>query len=228
MPLSEVHMGQLLQANAFSIRRLIPADQPLFETHLLRLDAESRRNRFGGAVSEAFLRDYAARAFTLDGVMFGYVEGGELRAAAELRVLTDDVEREAEAAFSVESDWRQRGLATALFERVIESARNRGIRRILVICLPNNRAMQALTRKFDGEIVRLAPDVLGVVEAPPSTWFTRWREAAEDAANFATAIFDLQRGLAGLAARRIAGAIEQPIRRREKPLRDKADLDAVR
>ncbi len=219
-------MSQNIHANPFSIRRLIPADQPLFEAHLLRLDPESRRNRFGGAVSEAFLRDYAARAFALDGVMYGYVENGVLRAAAELRVLTDDVEREAEAAFSVEPDWRQRGVATALFERVIESARNRSIRRILVICLPNNIAMQALTKKFDGEIVRLAPDVLGVVEAPRATWFTRWREATEDAANFATAIFDLQRGLAGLAARRIASAIEQPLKRREKPLRDNENRDA--
>lgn len=188
-------------------RRLTSADRTQFAAHLLRLDAESRRNRFGGAVSETFLSDYADRAFGLDGVMFGYFEEGELRAAAELRVLTDDVQREAEAAFSVEPEWRRRGVASSLFSRVIDAARNRGVKRILVICLPNNVGMQALTRKFDGDLVRLAPDVLGVVTAPRATLFSRWREAADDAVSFATAIFDTQRMLADLSplrSRRLA------------------------
>ncbi len=179
-------------------RRLGPSDRAPFEAHLLRLDVDSRRNRFGGAVSETFLREYAERAFTLDGVMFGYFVGGELRATAELRILTDDVEREAEAAFSVEPDWRRKGIASELFSRIIGAARNRGVSRILVICLPNNIGMQALTRKFDGEIVRLAPDTLGVVEAPRATFVSRWREAADEAISFATAVFDTQRAFAGL------------------------------
>lgn len=195
-------MGQVIPILGY-FRRLTSADRAHFEAHLLRLDIESRRNRFGGAVSETFLRDYAARAFGLDGVMFGYFEEGALRAAAELRVLTDDVNREAEAAFSVEPDWRRRGVASALFSRVIDAARNRGVRRILVICLPNNVGMQALTRKFDGDIVRLAPDMLGVVKAPRATVFSRWREAADDAVSFATAIFDTQRMLAELSPLRV-------------------------
>ncbi|MET0605568.1 MAG: GNAT family N-acetyltransferase, partial [Beijerinckiaceae bacterium] len=124
----------------FAIRRLIRSDLAQFESHLVRLDPESRRNRFGGAVSEAFLREYAARAFGLDGVMYGYFEAGQLRAAAELRILSDDLDREAEAAFSVEGDWRRHGIASALFERIIVAARHRDVRRILVICLPNNVA----------------------------------------------------------------------------------------
>lgn len=191
-------MGQMKPSLGY-YRRLSAADQPQFEAHLLRLDVESRRNRFGGAVSETFLRDYAARAFALDGVIFGYVEDGELRAAGELRVLTDDVEREAEAAFSVEADWRRRGVASGLFQRIIDAARNRRIKRILVICLPNNQGMRALARKFDGEIERLGADMLGVVTTPRANLFSRWREMADDAVGFAAAVFETQRTLANLS-----------------------------
>jgi hypothetical protein len=59
----------------------------MFREHLLRLDPETRRNRFAMAASDAFMVRYAETSFALDAVLFGYVEGATLRAAAELRII---------------------------------------------------------------------------------------------------------------------------------------------
>src|ERR1700680_886135 len=67
------------------IRKLWITERHLFRDHLLRLDARSRRHRFGGAVSDQFLRDYAELAFSIDTIMHGFFVDGTLRGAAELR-----------------------------------------------------------------------------------------------------------------------------------------------
>ena len=42
-----------------SVRKLWVGESELYRQHLLRLDADSRRNRFGGAVSDEFIERYA-------------------------------------------------------------------------------------------------------------------------------------------------------------------------
>lgn len=205
-------MGQIERPRGY-FRRLATADRSLFGEHLLRLDRASRYDRFGGFASDAFLAEYAGRALDLNGVAFGYVEDGVLRAAAELRLASSPARPEGEAAFSVEQGWRRRGVASGLFRRIIDLARARGVARIEVACLPHNNAMQALARKFDGELVRHAPDTLGVIEMPGQPAPTPWRDAAADAAAFAAALLDSGPGLAPLAAPRqrdsVSGAPER-------------------
>ena len=48
---------------ATDVRRLWPADMPLFRDHLLRLDSRSRHERFGGGMSDDFLVRYAKSCF---------------------------------------------------------------------------------------------------------------------------------------------------------------------
>ena len=84
-----------------------------YRDHLLRLDAESRRNRFGGAVSDEFIANYAELSPGLDAVMHGFFVEGVLRGVAELRPLGDGFAREAEAAFSIEKPWQSHGVGSA-------------------------------------------------------------------------------------------------------------------
>ena len=49
-----------------------------YRDHLLRLDPESRRNRFGGAVADEFIANYAELSRGLDAVMHGFFVGGTL------------------------------------------------------------------------------------------------------------------------------------------------------
>ncbi|WP_146140245.1 GNAT family N-acetyltransferase [Alsobacter soli] len=154
-------MGQA-HAPAGAIRPLTPKDVTLFRDHLLRLDDQVRRNRFAMGVSDAFLERYAGQAFSNGAVLLGYVQGGCLRAAAELRPLG---RHEAEAAFSTEGDFLGRGIGTALFARLLAEARGLKLRRLYMNCLAQNRAMQALARKFSAELTFEADGVLGILDA---------------------------------------------------------------
>lgn len=174
------------------VRKLFPADLAEFRTHLLRLDPESRRARFAMVATDAFISGYAETAFALDTILFGYFEAGEMRAAAELRMLSGQPAGMAEAAFSVEPAYRHRGLGSQLMEQLIVAARNRGVRKLYMSCLGWNRAMQALARRFSAELVFETEDVLGILEAPAATPSSLMQEAWSDAGSFATAILDLQ------------------------------------
>src|SRR5690242_18638934 len=92
-----------------TIRKLWPTETARFRDHLLRLDKESRRYRFAHGVSDAFIEDYAGRMGDMGGLVYAYLEGEDVRAAAELKKLGDTWGREAEAAFSVEQTLQEHG-----------------------------------------------------------------------------------------------------------------------
>jgi RimJ/RimL family protein N-acetyltransferase len=60
--------------------------------------------------------------------------------------------REAELATSVEPAWRGRGVGSTLVARALRTARNRGIRRITLVCLAENAPMLRIARKLESEI----------------------------------------------------------------------------
>lgn len=175
------------------VRRLWPAERDLFTAHLLRLDADTRRERFGTAVTDDFLRNYAETTFGVGGLVYAYVEAGEVRGAAELRGLEEIVIQTGEAAFSVERTWRRRGIGGELFSRLITAARNRNIRTLYMTCLPENAAMRNLARKFEAEMVGGYADVEGRIATGAPTPFTLLDEAMDNARSFATLSLSLQR-----------------------------------
>ena len=175
------------------MRRLWPTERDLFREHLLRLDPVTRHQRFGTAVSDAFLENYAATTFGVGGLVYAYVEDGVVRGAAELRGLDDIVAQTGEAAFSVEVDWRRRGIGAALFGRLITAARNRGIRTLYMTCLPGNAAMRRLAAKFEADLVGGYADVEGVIATRGPTPFTILDEAFDNAAGFATLALSIQK-----------------------------------
>lgn len=175
------------------IRKLWAGESTIFRDHLLRLDAESRRYRFGSAVSNEFIERYADRAFRTGAIVHGCFVDGVLRAAAELYPLGDVLPGEAEAAFSVEHDYQNHGLGTQLLERVILTARNRGIRTLCLNCLAQNRRMQQIARKFDAELTFDTDDVVAELTAPYPTALSLAREAAADAQGVAGAVLQAQR-----------------------------------
>jgi GNAT superfamily N-acetyltransferase len=174
------------------IRKLWIAEADLYRDHLLRLDAKSRRNRFAGAVSNEFLRKYAQLAFSLDAIIHGFFVDDVLRGAAELRAIGSPTRREAEAAFSIERPWQSHGVGSALLERTLLAARNRGFRYLHMACLADNDRMQQLARKYDADLRFDFDTVVGEVTAPRPTPLSVFREVLADGHGFATAIFDVQ------------------------------------
>ena len=77
------------------IRKLWISEAEAYRDHLLRLDPDSRRNRFAGAVSDQFVTDYANLSFGIDAVIHGFFVDGTLRGAAELRPIGAPITREA-------------------------------------------------------------------------------------------------------------------------------------
>jgi GNAT superfamily N-acetyltransferase len=174
------------------IRKLWIGESDLYRDHLLRLDPASRRNRFAGAVSDEFVRDYADISFGIDALIHGFFIEGALRGAAELRPIGAPIAREAEAAFSIEKPWQSHGVGSMLLERTLLAARNRGLKFLHMTCLADNKRMQQLARKYDAELSFDFASVVGEVAAPRPTPLSLMREMLADGHGFATAIFDVQ------------------------------------
>lgn len=191
-------MQDLLPAGGY-IRKLWPNEASRYRDHLLRLDAESRRARFGGAVADAFIRDYVKVALSLDAVVHGFFVNGTLRGAAELRAIRSERDVDAEAAFSIERPWQNHGVGSALLAHTLLAARNRHIRTLHMICLSDNRRMQQLARKFEAELTFEYGSVVGEVEAPYPTPASVLKEVVADSTGFATAMLDVQSRLLGAA-----------------------------
>jgi hypothetical protein len=92
----------------------------------------------------------------------------------------------------VENEWQSHGVGSALLERTLLTARNRGIAHLHMACLADNRRMQQLARKFDAELSFDFGEVVAEVEAPHPTPLSVVRELVSDGQGFATAILDAQ------------------------------------
>ena len=174
------------------IRRFWVSEVDKYRDHLLRLDSVSRRNRFGGGVSDETIHNYVDFPIPLDTVMHGFFIGGVMRGAAELRPLGVRFPRQGEAAFSVEKPWQSYGVGSALLRRTLLAARNRGFRLLHMCCLAENRRMQQLALKFDAELSFDFGDVIGEVQSSRANPLSVMKEIMADGHSFATAMLDLQ------------------------------------
>ena len=175
-----------------AIRKLWVGETDKYRDHVLRLDSASRHNRFGGGVSDEFIRNYVDLSVSLDTVVHGFFIGEEMRGAAELRQLGVRFPRQAEAAISVEKPWQSHGVGSALLRRTLLTARNRGFRLLHMACLAENRRMQQLARKFDAELSFDFGGVVGEVESSRANPLSLMKEIMADGHGFATAMLDLQ------------------------------------
>ena len=181
------------------IRKLWMAETEAYRDHLLRLDGESRYRRFSGAVSDDFVARHVETTNDFGVVLHGFFVDGILRGAAELRSIGSLFAREGEAAFSIEQPWQSQGVGSALLERTLLSARNRGIRSLHMHCLAENRRMQQLARKFEAGLKFDFGSVVGEVDPPRYTALSILREAITDTHGMTDAWLDAQSRLLGAA-----------------------------
>lgn len=146
------------------IRQLRPSDLCQFRDHLLRLDRDSRRDRFNGATSNGFLAAYAERCFHDGTTVVGYLSrDGRVLGAAELHERSELVDT-GEIAFSVEPDQQRRGIGRRLFRRLILHAQALDYTRLLVTTHPNNEAMKRLARTFEARLSFADGSTMGEIE----------------------------------------------------------------
>ena len=175
-----------------SIRKLWLGETECFRQHLLRLDPESRANRFGSPVSDYFIERYAAHALSSDAIVHGYFVNGILRGCAELRGLNTLAPRAAEAAFSIEKAFQNNGVGSLLMGRTILTARNRGISKLYMNCLSHNHPMQAIARKYHADLKFEAGDVVAEIANARPDPLSLLREFVADGCAIGNAMLDVQ------------------------------------
>jgi GNAT superfamily N-acetyltransferase len=164
---------------------------PLLRDHLLRLDSESRRDRFNGFLDDSFIEHYAEKCANDGTVIVAYMENGMVRGAAELHPPEQD--ELPEVAFSVEPCVRRRGVGSVLFKRVISEARWRGYRRLRVTTGAQNRAMRALASKFGAHLVFRHGESTGTIDIKPQSQAEITKLAVDAPLAAARAVLNLQR-----------------------------------
>jgi GNAT superfamily N-acetyltransferase len=125
---------------------------PLLRDHLLRLDRESRHDRFHGFMDDSFIERYAEKCANDGTIVIAYLEDGVVRGAAELHPPDQSPDSQPEIAFSVESGLRRRGVGSILFRKLIAEAREKGYRSLRITTGAQNDAMRALAQKFGARL----------------------------------------------------------------------------
>ncbi len=178
--------------NEGHFRKIWTLESEEFHEHLLRLDKDSRRMRFGAVVSDEWISDYAPKALEEACRVWGYFgPRGNLRATAELRIM-EAMPGYGEAAFTVEHQYQGIGVGTELMQRVIRSARNRDLKHLYITCLADNLKMQTIARKFDGELSFDHGEVECDLTPTGSRQLSRLSEVIEDSSGIVFTVFDLQ------------------------------------
>ena len=147
------------------VRALFQQEElPLLRDHLLRLDPDSRHDRFNGFLDDSFIERYAAKCANDGTVIIAYIEDGVVRGAAELHPPDQSPDALPEIAFSVETTVRRQGVGSILFKRLISEARWKGYGALRITTGAQNQAMRALANKFGAHLTFRHGESTGTID----------------------------------------------------------------
>ena len=149
------------------IRKLWIGEAAKYRDHMLRLDPDSRHDRFNGFLDDSFIERYAEKCASDGTIVVAYMENGIVRGAAELHPPDAWEDSLPEIAFSVESCVRRQGVGSILFRRLTAEARWKGYRTLRVTTGAQNQAMRALASKFGAHLVFRHGESTGTIEVQP-------------------------------------------------------------
>jgi GNAT superfamily N-acetyltransferase len=142
-----------LTAAKGTVRTLSQQEElPLLRDHLLRLDRESRHDRFHGFMDDGFIERCAAKCASDGTIIIAYLEDGVVRGAAELHPPDQSPDSQPEIAFSVEAGQRRQGVGSILFRKLIAEARAKGYHSLRITTGAQNEAMRALAHRFGAHL----------------------------------------------------------------------------
>jgi GNAT superfamily N-acetyltransferase len=148
-----------------SVRTLRQHEElPLLRDHLLRLDRNSRHDRFHGFMDDSFIERYAEKCANDGTVIIAYIEDGVVRGAAELHPPEQSPDSIPEIAFSVEASVRRQGIGIILFRKLIVEARAKGYKNLRITTGAGNEAMKALANKFGAHLTFSHGESTGIID----------------------------------------------------------------
>lgn len=134
-----------------------------YAAHLLALDADDRRLRFGQSIDDAAIRGYVGHIDTGRDTVFGVIDADlVLVGAAHLARGA----HYAELGISVLSDHRRRGVGAALLQRAQLHARNWGIPEFFTHCLRENAPLMRLARRHGMQVIVEGGEADGFIALP--------------------------------------------------------------
>jgi GNAT superfamily N-acetyltransferase len=162
-----------------SLRPITPDDAEVLQAYVRGLSAESRYNRFFGALQElppAELAHVTHLDRKYDVALLAEVNiAGASLVIGEARHAFAPDRLECEFALSVADGWRRRGIGTLLVADMERRARSLGARRLAADALRSNDAMKALAHRagfrmtdvpFDARLVRIVKELAPAQTAP--------------------------------------------------------------
>jgi GNAT superfamily N-acetyltransferase len=166
---------------------------PLLRDHLLRLDSESRHDRFNGFMDDSFIERYAAKCAEDGTIIVAYIEDGVVRGAAELHPPDQSPDSLPEIAFSVEASVRRQGVGIILFKRLISEARSKGYGALRITTGAQNQAMRALANKFGAHLTFRHGESTGTIDLKPQPQLELAKLAIATPADAARAMMQVNR-----------------------------------
>jgi GNAT superfamily N-acetyltransferase len=165
----------------------------LLRDHLLRLDPQSRHDRFNGFMEDGFIERYAAKCAADGTTIIAYVENGVVRGAAELHLPDQSPGALPEIAFSVEASARRQGVGSILFRKLIAEARLKGYHCLRITTGAQNQAMRALANKFGAHLTFRHGESTGSIDLEQQPQPELARPAIATPVDAARAIVDFNR-----------------------------------
>ncbi|MBU3604427.1 GNAT family N-acetyltransferase [Polynucleobacter sp. AP-Kaivos-20-H2] len=181
------HASSHLPSSPYSARQAVPVRElhagyrEEILNHLLQLNDEDRRLRFGTQTPDEVIRHYVESLDFNRDVIFGVFNLDlELVGMAHLAYLPErkGEARAAEFGVSVLPEGRSQGLGTALLQRSAVHSRNTNIETLYVHCLANNKAMMHLAQKAGMTVEYAYGDADACLKLPPANPATIVEEAA--------------------------------------------------
>lgn len=164
------------------VRELHPNYRGQILNHLLLLNEDDRRLRFGAQTSNEVIEQYVKQLDFRRDKVFGHFDAMlNLIGIAHLAYLpmTNDRSQSAELGVSVLSSGRGRGIGTALLARASVHARNTAIKTLFVHCLARNKAMMHIARKAGMHVELTYGDADAHLRLPPANHSTIVEEATD-------------------------------------------------
>ncbi len=117
--------------------------------HLELLDPEARRWRFGYSLSDDAVKMYTDNISDID-MLLGIKESiTSNRVIATIHIAIDQDNKSAEIGISTLKEYRRKGLAERLLRYTVDILRNRNIRQMYSVCLPDNEPLLKLIQKLN-------------------------------------------------------------------------------
>jgi RimJ/RimL family protein N-acetyltransferase len=168
---------------AIPVRELHAGHKDEILNHLLQLNDDDRRLRFGPQTPDEVIAHYVEHLDFNKDTVFG-IFNNDLRliGMAHLAYLpeTKNQARAAEFGVSVLPEGRAQGLGTALLQRSAVHSRNTRIETLYVHCLASNKAMMHLAQKAGMRVEYAYGDADAYLKLSPASPATIVEEAANE------------------------------------------------